>query len=199
MIASVYVWMAWPVVAAAVVCALVRRRARWPQMIAALALATYALWICSVAFFPLPMAGSGEAAALAAGYDGRPRVNMVPIRAILAAFPGMSAGQIVREFGGNVLLFAPFTLAGPLFWRSLRTWRWPLAVGAGGSLLIEVVQFALSGVAGFMYRQPDIDDLILSTLGALLGYAVFLAADRLGPWVSRRFMRKAASGVRQRP
>ena len=33
-----------------------RRRAPWPRMLAALALATYGWWICSVAFFPFPLA-----------------------------------------------------------------------------------------------------------------------------------------------
>jgi len=166
------IWIAWPVVAALTVWCQVRRRARWPQMLAAVALVGYAWWICSVAFFPFP--GAQTAAGLRSA--GLPWVNLVPIRELVRHLPLLPARQIVRQFGGNVLLFVPFTFFGPIFWPRLRSWRWPLAVGLGGSLAIEVLQLALSGVAGFPYRQTDIDDVILNTAGAFLGFAVFLVA-----------------------
>ena len=191
MIAGSVIWIAWPVVAGLVVFLQVRRHARWPRMLGAVALSTYAWWICSVAFFPLPV---GEAAAASAGeFAGRDWVNLVPFRELLRALSQLGAAQIVREFGGNILLLVPFTLLGPLLWSRLRTWRWPLAAGLGGSLAIELIQLALSGVVGYPYRQTDIDDVILNALGAFFGYAVFLAVRALG----RRVKRGAAAGAPQ--
>ena len=102
MIPGSSIWIAWPLVAAAVVLWQMRRRARWPQLLGALALVTYAWWICSVAFFPLPL---GDSTAGAGEFAGRDWVNLVPFREMFRALPQLGAGQIVREFGGNVLLF----------------------------------------------------------------------------------------------
>lgn len=66
----------------------------------------------------------------------------------------------------NILLFIPFGLLVPILWADLGH---PLALvcsGFGFSLLIELSQL-------LNRRRTDIDDLILNTLGALLGYAVF--------------------------
>ena len=195
MVSGSVIWIAWPLVAGLVVFWQMRpngrrgptggaRHARWLQTVVAVALATYAWWICSVAFFPLPLGDSG--AASAAEFAGRAWVNVVPFRELLRALPRMGAAQIIREFGGNVLLLVPFTLAGPLLWARLRTWRWPLAAGLGGSLAIESIQLALSGLVGFPYRQTDVDDVILNTVGAFLGYAVSLAVIALARRVSRQ-------------
>jgi glycopeptide antibiotics resistance protein len=184
MIPGSSLWIAWPLVAAPVVLWQMRRRARWPQLLGALALVTYAWWICSVAFFPLPL---GDPAAAGAGdFAGRDWVNLVPFRESFRALSRLGAAQIIREFGGNVLLFVPFTLFGPSLWPRLRTWWWPLAAGLGGSLAIELIQFVLSAVIGYPYRQTDVDDVILNTFGAFAGYALFLAARAVGRRLTRR-------------
>lgn len=100
-------------------------------------------------------------------------MNLIPLRELFRTLPLLPARQIIREFGGNVLLFVPFTLFGPILWARLRTWWWPLAVGLGGSVAIELIQLALSAFVGYPYRQTDVDDVILNTAGAFLGYAVF--------------------------
>lgn len=189
------IWIAWPVIAGLVIFWQVRpsgrpaqtaapNRARWLRTLGAVALATYGLWICSVAFFPLPVGGS--AAATAGDFALRHWVNLVPFREMFRTLPRLPAEQIVRQFGGNVLLFVPFTLVGPLLWPRLRTWRWPLAAGLGGSLAIELIQLALSGVVGYPYRQTDVDDVILNVFGAFLGYGLFLAARAIGCRAARR-------------
>lgn len=166
--------MAWPLVAAAVFYRQRRRHASWPQTAAALALATYAWWICSVAFFPFPL--FNVAVAGRAGTLGLHYVNLVPIRELVRHLPRLPWRQVVRQFGGNLLLFVPFTLFGPVFWSRLRRWRWPLVAGLGGSVAIEVPQLVLSLIVGYPYRQTDVDDVIVNTCGAFFGYALFVAA-----------------------
>ena len=184
MVSGRVIWVVWPVVAGLVVFWQMKRHARWTQVVGAVMLATYAWWICSVAFFPLPL---GVSAAVSAGdFAGRDWVNLVPFREVVRALPQLGAAQIIREFGGNILLFVPFTLAGPLLWPRLRTWLWPLAAGLGGSLAIELIQLALSGLVGFPYRQTDVDDVILNTFGAFLGYALLLVVTAFARRVSRR-------------
>lgn len=68
----------------------------------------------------------------------------------------------------NVLLFMPLGLLLPLLWPGYRR-LWPtLCVGSALSLLIEVSQL-------FNHRCTDINDLIMNSLGTLLGYVAFKA------------------------
>ncbi len=185
MISGSVIWIAWPVPAAAVAYWQLRRRAGWPRVLSAVAFASYALWICSVAFFPLPTRET--VASMTPGeLHSLPWVNWVPFRELIRNVPRLPASQIVREFGGNVLLFVPFTLFAPMFWRRLRTWRWPLMAGLGGSMAIELVQLGMSALVGYPYRQTDVDDIILNTGGAFLGYAVYVALCGLRRAVDRR-------------
>jgi glycopeptide antibiotics resistance protein len=173
MISGNLIWIAWPVVAAIVAYWQLRRRAGWQRVLMAVVLATYALWICSVAFFPLPTRETAASMPPSELHWLR-WVNWVPFREMVRNIPRLPASQVVREFGGNLLLFVPFTLFAPIFWRRLRTWRWPLAAGLGGSVAIELIQLGLSALVGYPYRQTDIDDVILNTFSALFGYAVYV-------------------------
>jgi glycopeptide antibiotics resistance protein len=185
MIAGSVIWIVWPVLVAAVIYGQLRRRAAWLHMLAAVALATYALWICSVAFFPFPTRDT-VAAMSPSELHSLPCVNWVPFRELVRTIPRLPASQIVRELGGNALLFVPFTLFSPVFWRRLRTWWWPLIVGLGGSVAIELIQLGLSALVGYPYRQTDVDDVILNTFSAFLGYAAYAAGVRSLRVVNRR-------------
>ncbi|MFH9296556.1 VanZ family protein [Streptomyces sp. NPDC017520] len=82
----------------------------------------------------------------------------------------------VKQAGGNLLLGVPFGLLLPFFVpRRLRMIRTTLLT-AIAMALVELIQGAL--VAG---RAFDIDDVILNTAGALLGYFV------LGRRISHRY------------
>lgn len=65
----------------------------------------------------------------------------------------------------NILLFVPLGALLPLLWKHCSMWQ---TVGTGFmlSLLIELSQL-------FNYRATDVDDLLMNTLGTLLGYAVY--------------------------
>ena len=100
MISGIVVWASWPVVAGLVALWRVRRRDSPLEVLGAIVLSTYALWICSVAFFPMPLHSAG---AEGEGLSGS-SVNLVPIRDLVSTLPTLSAGQLIREFGGNLLL-----------------------------------------------------------------------------------------------
>lgn len=68
----------------------------------------------------------------------------------------------------NILLFIPFGLLIPFIWTGMDH---PVSIVCSGisfSLLIELTQL-------LNRRRTDIDDLILNTLGTLIGYVVFKA------------------------
>lgn len=62
---------------------------------------------------------------------------------------------------GNVIMFLPIGFFAVLLWRNM-SWKRILLVGLLTTLFIEVVQL-------FVGRSFDIDDILLNTLGVLLG------------------------------
>jgi glycopeptide antibiotics resistance protein len=71
---------------------------------------------------------------------------------------------------GNVALFLPFGFLLPLLAPMDRWWR---TVGAGFALsaAIELTQLAFPGL-----RRPDVNDVLMNTLGAALGFAAYRLA-----------------------
>ena len=66
----------------------------------------------------------------------------------------------------NAVMFAPLGFLLPVLWRGCRKWSVTTLAGFLLSLTIEILQM-------FCFRATDVDDLLMNTLGALLGY--FLA------------------------
>lgn len=71
----------------------------------------------------------------------------------------------------NVLLFVPLGILVPLIWDRLCRTLPMLGVSFGFSLLIELSQLLNN-------RSTDVDDLILNTLGGLVGFGLFRLWDR---------------------
>lgn len=97
-------------------------------------------------------------------------------------------GEIGRSFGNrwdlymlvcNVTLFVPLGFFVSLLWRRARWYRAVLA-GAAVSCLIETVQL-------FIGRSTSVDDVILNTAGAALGYGIFWLVRYHWPYFVKRF------------
>ena len=93
-------------------------------------------------------------------------------------FLGRPEAMTPTQYLGNVLLGIPFGFLVPFVWRmSLPK---VLVAGLGFSLLIEALQWlATKLMVAFPSRAVDINDVILNTLGVLIGVAA-LAGVRLG-------------------
>ena len=79
---------------------------------------------------------------------------------------------VFNNLVGNVLLFAPVGFLAPLFWPHWRKFGRTLALGAGMSLTIELLQLC-------NIRATVTDDFLLNTLGTALGYCSFALLARL--------------------
>ena len=87
--------------------------------------------------------------------------NLIPFRDLFSLIPEDRTGYFLYLFLGNIVWFIPFGF----FLGALRekSGYWPVLWGFCLSFLIEFLQFfASSGVS-------ETDDLILNTLGALIG------------------------------
>lgn len=93
-------------------------------------------------------------------------INLTPGYTIRSMLERGSRGQKVINLAGNVVIFLPLGLLPPLLWRKLRHLWAAIGLSAAVSCLIEFLQL-------FLDRAVDVDDVILNTLGGLLGYFLF--------------------------
>ncbi len=71
----------------------------------------------------------------------------------------------------NIIMFMPLGFLLPLNWSSFRSLRKVALTGLGFSALIEFFQL-------FNYRITDVDDLIMNTIGACVGYFIWTVFRR---------------------
>ncbi|MFJ5531979.1 VanZ family protein [Streptomyces sp. NPDC093261] len=105
--------------------------------------------------------------------------NLHPGRSLRAYLEQPATRDAVKQIGGNILLGVPFGILLPVLAPGTRGILRVGMVTATVMLLVELAQGAL--VTG---RAFDIDDVILNTTGALLGY--LLLGRRLGRAVHAR-------------
>ncbi|CAM2143242.1 VanZ family protein [Paraburkholderia tropica] len=80
---------------------------------------------------------------------------------------------VIRSLGGNLILLLPIGLLFPLLFDKLRNLKRMLLTGFFISLSIELTQLSISMYLRNSYRSFDVDDLILNTSGAAIGYSLF--------------------------
>lgn len=98
----------------------------------------------------------------------------------ISLVPFLTFSYSAYILAANVILFMPFGLFPALLWRGFR-WRRALLTGGCITLSIETCQL-------FIGRTFDIDDLMLNTLGVFGGWLLGMAAKRLFPHFSQRFL-----------
>ena len=110
-----------------------------------------------------------------ARYRNNWRPQLVPVwNLVVNLRDGDRVVATVAGAAGNVALFLPFGFLLPLLSPRLdRLWR-TLGAGFALSAAIELSQLALRGV-----RRADVNDLLMNTLGAGLGFVAHRLATRL--------------------
>lgn len=104
-----------------------------------------------------------------------PRINLLPF-VYMADYP--TTGEILLNFIGNTFMFLPLGIVWPTVFRQLDTHKKVILSGVGASLLIEILQLP------FFDRVSDIDDLILNSLGFLMGYGIYLLVKTVSRKIS---------------
>ena len=126
--------------------------------------------------FPMELAG-GRVQPLLFDPDILPlRVNLVPLVRLLDFLHYGSRREILLNIVGNVAMFIPTGIVLPIVYRRLDSLGKVLLAGAGLSLCIELLQLP------FRARATDVDDLLLNTLGTILGYGLYAAVK----WLLKR-------------
>lgn len=99
-------------------------------------------------------------------------VNFMPFRIVrLLKYGGTYA--FVRYFLCNIFMLMPISMFSCLLYNGAHAYRGVL-VGLFSSVFIEIVQL-------FVGRSLDIDDIILNTVGAVLGVGIYMLFAKLTP------------------
>lgn len=86
-----------------------------------------------------------------------PTLNLIP-------FQDFSSSNITG-MALNAVMFAPLGFLLPLIFERYRRWGRTLTAGFLTSLTVELIQL-------FTFRATDVDDLIMNTLGTLVGFLI---------------------------
>lgn len=98
-------------------------------------------------------------------------LNLIPFNWLFERWE-MGVLKMIAQVIGNILMFIPLGLLLPVVFKSLSSFKKIFQVTFYFSLFIEFIQY-------FIGRSSDIDDLILNTLGGMLGYAVYCIVYKL--------------------
>ena len=123
--------------------------------------------------------------------------NLVPLRGMLlmlqraiAVDHAITRWIVAINILGNILIFVPIGfLISALTPNRHKGWL-AFAIGLAISLTIEIVQLS------FVIRVFDVDDLILNSFGAWLGFITFLAFNQIKPF--KELFAQIASAQRPR-
>jgi len=94
------------------------------------------------------------------------RSNLVILRTV-GIFLQKGGMEMVVNILGNLAVFIPIGFLLPLIRTGRTSFGFVVAISAGLSLLIELLQFFTG------YRVADIDDVLLNTISGAIGYALF--------------------------
>ncbi len=98
--------------------------------------------------------------------------NFIPFKAFVDAMNYGSLTIAIKQIGGNILLFMPLGFALPILFPVIKKGK-VILIGLTVSLIIELIQGVASYFLGYIYRIVDVDDLIMNTLGTVIGLLVF--------------------------
>ncbi len=136
----------------------------------------YVIMLAKVILFKYTSVGRVAEMLLAGELDGFRSLNLIPFRTIEEFVKIGARGAFWRSFSniaGNVCIFAPLGYFLPLLWKPFRRFWRVMLTALGVSLFFEVSQYVC------YLGSADVDDLLLNTLGACLGYGCYCAVRKL--------------------
>ena len=142
---------------------------KWVRRVGMVLFVIYVLLLMYLLFF-------SEEYGRVAEMDREYQYNLVPfveIRRFLIYREQLGNFAVFTNLFGNVVGFVPFGLLLPVIFRNFRKDGLIVLTGFALSLTVETIQL-ITKVGSF-----DVDDLILNTLGAFLGYLTFAICDKV--------------------
>lgn len=98
--------------------------------------------------------------------------NFIPFKTITEMFSnGFNLTAVIQTFG-NICLSVPYGIFIMMFTKNKKWWK-SLLFALLFTLSIELSQLFIGLSIDNMYRNVDIDDIILNVIGCYIGYAIY--------------------------
>lgn len=154
------------------ICAMKNKRFRWKRELQLMFVYICIVVVARFTFFPF-FKVNGEIQPLV--FDSAKafpfRINWVPF---VKLFDYPDKRDILINVIGNTAMFIPLGIVWPSVYPELNTHGKVIAAGVGFSLFIEILQLPIYD------RVSDIDDLLLNSLGFVIGYLIYLVVRSIG-------------------
>lgn len=155
-----------------------RRKGLQTNFVHELGLAVFFLFIAGLAsqtIMPDFVISAGGIRIISSGIG---RVNLIPLHKLQEikqiVFRDGYFSYFLIEVVGNVVMFAVIGFMLPLLWQTFEKVGHTIIACFLSSLFIEAVQL-------FLPRATDIDDLLMNTLGGIIGCLAYLLVKRMSP------------------
>lgn len=79
----------------------------------------------------------------------------------------------IKQVIGNIIIFIPMWFFIPFIWKNKNYFKKALLIGILSTFSIELLQYIISLILWFSYKITDIDDIILNTLGFIIGFILY--------------------------
>ena len=154
-----------------VICAMKTKRVDWKREIQLIFVYICIVVVARFTFFPFSKVNGEIQPLVFESAKAIPfRVNWIPF-VKLFDYPEMR--DILINVIGNTAMFIPLGIVWPSVYKGLDTHWKVISAGVGVSLCIEILQLP------FYDRVSDVDDLLLNSLGFIIGYLLYLLAKSL--------------------
>ncbi|MCA1054195.1 VanZ family protein [Rossellomorea aquimaris] len=131
----------------------------------------YIPWLMSLTIFPIPIDSRLIQSFIETNTEARN--SFIPLQTISMSISGaIEQGYFsgfIKGILGNIIMMIPLGFYLPFIKPKLNSFRNILIVGIIAATSIEITQKVISLVIGASYRSFDVDDIILNTIGVLLG------------------------------
>ena len=128
---------------------------------------TYITAVVCIVFFPMP--NDEEPIEYLNGYTW---YNFVPFATITEALSNGFGVTAFLQIFGNILLSVPFGFFVMMWMKKPKLWKM-FVFAFAFTVTIEVTQMFLGFAIHSMYRNADIDDVILNAIGAFIGFGLY--------------------------
>lgn len=149
-----------------------RKRMRGARLAAVVLLWAYIVFAAKYFFFPIlldrerfPNSGLG--------------LELTPVLPLVRQAQTVGTQIFLRQLVGNILSFVPVTFLCAAAYPRFRRLGASTLLALGCSVGIELIQFGLNLVTQLQGRAVSINDVLLNTLGGILGFACWRVAALL--------------------
>ena len=125
----------------------------------------YLTVVAMITIFPIPLEKIEY-------FGNKTWYNYIPSNSIKEVLANGLTKTAFLQIVGNILLSVPFGAYVIAVMKNKRWWKL-LIFALGFTVLIESTQLVIDLYLNNMYRNVDIDDIILNALGAYIGYGIY--------------------------